>query len=242
VAAGVLKAALVPGIIRCEVVGGSIMVKDKGKPKPQIIPLPRGPYYYFDEFKALPVKRLQSSHGETYTAVRAVSLCRCGGSKGKPFCDGTHSSIGFSEKKETDGKLDKRKDYVGTRVVVHDNRGLCSHVGHCVNGSPRVFNRDARPWVDANGAEIEEIIATVKQCPSGALSYSIEAVEYRDQDREPMISVAKDGPYEVTGGIELLGVTWGEGASEEHYTLCRCGGSRNKPFCDGRHHEIEFKG
>jgi CDGSH-type Zn-finger protein len=53
--------------------------------------------------------------------------------------------------------------------------------------------------------------------------------------------VTDNGPYAVTGGIELLGVKMGEGASPEHYTLCRCGASKNKPFCDGSHWDAGFK-
>ena len=79
---------------------------------------------------------------------------------------------------------------------------------------------------------------------SGALSYSIDGVEYRDQnDRNPMVTVSKDGPYLITSGIELIGdnIQFGDGASKEHYTLCRCGASQNKPFCDGMHKAINFK-
>jgi hypothetical protein len=97
------------------------------------------------------------------------------------------------------------------------------------------------PWIDPDAAEIEAIIETIKKCPSGALSYSIDDVEYRDQEREPMITVTKDGPYAITGGVELMGQTLGEGASTEHYTLCRCGASRNKPFCSGQHWDTKFK-
>jgi CDGSH-type Zn-finger protein len=56
-----------------------------------------------------------------------------------------------------------------------------------------------------------------------------------------MITVTKNGPYAVVGGIESMGQIRGEGASTEHYTLCRCGGSKNKPFCSGRHWDIEFQ-
>jgi hypothetical protein len=79
------------------------------------------------------------------------------------------------------------------------------------------------------------------KCPSGALSYSIENIEYRDQEREPMVTVTDDGPYAITGAIELIGVTFGDGASKEHYTLCRCGASKNKPFCDGSHWSVGFR-
>ncbi len=50
----------------------------------------------------------------------------------------------------------------------------------------------------------------------------------------------RNGPYAVTGGIPLVGVEFGEGATQEHYTLCRCGASRNKPFCDGSHWKAGF--
>lgn len=97
-----------------------------------------------------------------------------------------------------------------------------------------------KPWIDPDGAEAEAIIETVRQCPSGALSYSIEDVEHRDQEREPTISVSKDGPYHVSGSIEPKDQAWGEGASQEHYTLCRCGASKNKPLCDGTHWQVKF--
>ena len=88
---------------------------------------------------------------------------------------------------------------------------------------------------------MQDIIDTVKKCPSGALSYSIGETEYRDQDRKPMITVSKDGPYKIEGAIELIDITFSNNASREHYTLCRCGASNNKPFCDGTHNESGFK-
>ena len=88
---------------------------------------------------------------------------------------------------------------------------------------------------------MQEIVATIRKCPSGALSYSIDGVEHRDQQREPAVTVTDHGPYAVTGGIELLGVAFGQEASREHYTLCRCGASKNKPFCDGSHWQVNFR-
>jgi hypothetical protein len=80
----------------------------------------------------------------------------------------------------------------------------------------------------------------VRRCPSGALSYSIDGVEHRDQERTAAITVTKDGPYGVTGGAEIAGTARGDGASMEHFSLCRCGASKNKPFCDGSHWDVEF--
>jgi hypothetical protein len=92
---------------------------------------------------------------------------------------------------------------------------------------------------------MQDIINTVRKCPSGALSYSIDGIEYRDpkEQRDPILTVLKNGPYYITGGIDLIGenIEFGEGASKEHYTLCRCGTSENKPFCDGTHRTINFK-
>ena len=91
------------------------------------------------------------------------------------------------------------------------------------------------PFIDATAASRDEIIATIGRCPSGALSYSVDGVEHRDRAGEPTVFVAPHGPYAISGGPELMDTQFGEGASKEHYTLCRCGGSKNKPFCDGTH-------
>jgi CDGSH-type Zn-finger protein len=208
---------------------------------PKLACLPNGPYYLLNDMTPTPVPNLCRANGETCASVRGVALCRCGGSKNKPFCDGTHGTSGFSDRKIADDAQNRRTNYVGKRITIHDNRGICAHAGFCTDRLKSVFRMRQEPWIDADGASVEEIIETVKKCPSGALSYSIDAVEHRDQEREPMVTITDDGPYAITGGIELLGVAFGEGASKEHYTLCRCGASKNKPFCDGSHWSAGFK-
>jgi hypothetical protein len=96
------------------------------------------------------------------------------------------------------------------------------------------------PWIDPDGAGVEKVIDVIKRCPSGALSYSVPEAEHSAPPREPGILVSKNGPYVVTGKTELVGEEFGEGASKQQYTLCRCGASKNKPFCDGAHWGIEF--
>lgn len=209
--------------------------------KPKIACLPNGPYYYFTDFTPHVVEGIQSSKSEPRSAVRGVALCRCGGSNNKPFCDGTHGKNGFTDKKLTDGSLNKRENYVGKKITIHDNRGICAHAGFCTDNLATVFSLKQEPWINPDGAAAEEIVSTIRKCPSGALSYSIDNVEHRDHNRKPMITASKDGPYYITGGIELVDQPRGEGASLEHYTLCRCGGSKNKPFCDGTHWHINFK-
>ena len=98
-----------------------------------------------------------------------------------------------------------------------------------------------KPWIDPDGAGIDAIVETIEACPSGALSYTINDEEHRDCDNPVAITLAKDGPYQVTGGIELQGIEFGEGVSREHFTLCRCGASKNKPFCDGSHYDAGFR-
>ena len=215
----------------------------EGRPRPRIVPIPDGPLGYVTDLEAKPVPGLVDETGRTCANQRSVSLCRCGASTNKPFCVGLHSTIGFSDRKETDGHLDQRIDYVGQEITIHDNRGICAHTGFCTRGLPGVFRLGTEPWIDPDAAPPEQIIETIKQCPSGALSYSVHGVEQRDPDRDPLVTVSKDGPYYLTGGIDVVGhANRAEGVSDEHATLCRCGSSKNKPFCDGTHWQIGFKG
>jgi CDGSH-type Zn-finger protein len=102
-----------------------------------------------------------------------------------------------------------------------------------------VFKLRQEPWIDPDGASVDEVIAAVRRCPSGALSYSVDGVEHRDLGGEPAIKFAPNGPYVCTGGCtveaDLL-----EGATLDHFDLCRCGKSTNKPFCSGAHWEHQF--
>ena len=138
--------------------------------------------------------------------------------------------------------MDKRVNYVVEKITIHDNRGICSHVGFCTDSLPSVFKLGEEPWIDPNCAEVEEIIEAINKCPSGALSYSIDGAEHRDQGREPMVLVFENGPHFITGGIEVVGHEPSAGeVSTEQCTLCRCGSSKNKPFCDRTHWRIGFK-
>ena len=209
--------------------------------KPKIACLPNGPYYLLNDMEAAPVANLRRASGEACAAVRGVAQCRCGGSKNKPFCDGTHGTNGFSDRNTADPADNKRRTYVGKGITIFDNRALCSHAGFCTDELAAVFRHREQPWIDPDGAAVEKIVAQISRCPSGALSYAIDGVEAEPAQRPPMVTVTNDGPYAVTGGIELLGVKLGDGASAEHYTLCRCGASKNKPFCDGSHWHVGFK-
>ncbi len=121
----------------------------------------------------------------------------------------------------------------------------------CTDRLATVFRTDAEPFVAPSGGRLDEIIRAVRDCPSGALSYAIDGTEAREQvdragTREPAIEVSKDGPYRITGQIDLVGPAGSregrsQGASLEHYALCRCGHSQNKPFCSGMHWYVQFR-
>jgi CDGSH-type Zn-finger protein/truncated hemoglobin YjbI len=196
-------------------------------------------------------ERLTDALGQAIPTRPQMALCRCGASQTKPFCDGTHAEVGFTDAKDPDRVPDRRERHVGQQVTILDNRGTCQHSGFCTDRLSTVFRLNAEPFVAPSGGRMDEIIRAVRDCPSGALSYAIDGHEARGQvdhggTREPAIEVSKDGPYRVTGAIALLGADGEDeqrnhGASREHYALCRCGHSQNKPFCSGMHWYVDFK-
>jgi len=201
--------------------------------KPSITPSPDGPYLVKD------LKNFANQKGLIETK-EMMALCRCGGSANKPYCDGTHSKIGFSSAKIAGAVEEIRENYLGKKITIHDNRGICAHAGLCTDGLASVFRLKEEPWIHPDAESVDEIIATIQKCPSGALSYSIDDIEHGDQNVEPSIFVAPNGPYVVSGEPDLVDTVQGEGASREHFTICRCGSSKNKPFCDGTHWGINF--
>jgi uncharacterized Fe-S cluster protein YjdI len=148
---------------------------------------------------------------------------------------------GFTDEKEEDRVPDKMDTYEGEKMTIHDNRGVCSHRGYCTDNAPNVFRMKTEPWIDPDTQEADETAKVIETCPSGALSYTRDGVLHKDLDREPAITVSKDGPYDVVGGPEFIDSGGNKPESSEHYTLCRCGKSKNNPFCSGQHWYVEFK-
>ena len=196
-------------------------------------------------------ERVRNWLGESIEVPPMAALCRCGLSKIKPFCDGAHAEAGFSGDKDPKRVEDRRDTYVGQQITILDNRGTCQHAGYCSDRLASAFRLDREPFVAPSGGRMDEIIRAVRDCPSGALSYALDGVEARDAvdrhgSREPAIEVTRDGPYRITGAFPLSDergrpVARNAGASPEHYALCRCGHSQNKPFCSGMHWYVDFK-
>jgi CDGSH-type Zn-finger protein len=186
--------------------------------------------------------------GERIAAPSVAALCRCGQSRSRPWCDGTHATIGFDDAKHVDRVPDRLDSYEARQFTILDNRGLCAHSARCTDALPTAFRARAEPFVAPAGARADDVLRAVQACPSGALGIALterRADELIDRLREPGIEVSKDGPYFVTGGVELTDEAGHEparpaGASKEHFSLCRCGQSKNKPFCSGAHWYADF--
>ncbi|MEE8401855.1 MAG: CDGSH iron-sulfur domain-containing protein [Candidatus Hydrothermarchaeaceae archaeon] len=193
----------------------------------------------YSPYMAVNLGDFKNSKGENLEAAPVVSLCRCGQSSRMPYCDGTHSKIGFVGEKEPGREPDRTVEYEGKDITILYNRGVCAANGACVKGLPDVF-KDEEPW-RPDSTSASEIIRTIEKCPSGALSYKVGGTRYERSDRSPAVKVAKNGPLEVVGGIVLHDDKGNTPECREHYTLCRCGGSDNRPFCDGTHLENDFR-
>ena len=216
-----------------------------GNLPPGIIAAKNGPYLVTN------VAAVRTPLGERLTLPPQLALCRCGASALKPFCDGTHATSGFTDDKDPKRVPDQRDTYLGEQVTIFDNRGICQHSGLCSDRLATAFRTKEEPFVAPSGARMDELVRAVRDCPSGALSLAFDQVEARDLadwhgTRDQEIEITQDGPYRVTGGLPLADsagadVPRAAGSSREHYALCRCGHSQNKPFCSGMHWYVDFR-
>jgi len=189
------------------------------------------------------LQKLTDSNDTEFENKEMIALCRCGASKSKPFCDGSHTDTGFSGKKEREEKFETN-EFKGKQITVLDNSGVCCHAGECVSGSPEVFfsRKEGKRISNPDNGDKENIVQTIRKCPSGALTYKIDNELFDEYFSDEEIFISKDGPLHVRGGVDLDDGSKDELNSKKHYTLCRCGASNNKPFCDGIHKMINFNG
>ena len=178
--------------------------------------------------------------GEPYATGGTARLCRCGRSNTKPFCDESHLD-GFdgTEVADRTPTAERRKSFPGSGLTLTDDITLCSRAGFCNDEVTDVWERMQTSADPAVRSRIEEIVA---RCPSGRLALAREDRAPVEPTFEPAIVVERDGPYWVRGGASVESAGGEPWETRNRMTLCRCGGSANKPFCDGTHEDIGFRG
>lgn len=139
------------------------------------------------------------------------------------------------------------KHYSNGKLTIVWKPDLCIHskkCWHAVEGLPAVFHPATRPWITPEQASNERIIEQVNKCPSGALSYFFNdaVAEKETVATEVIAEVMENGPLLVYGNINVKHADGTETHKTKTTAFCRCGASQNKPYCDGTHKKIDFKG
>jgi uncharacterized Fe-S cluster protein YjdI len=134
------------------------------------------------------------------------------------------------------------KEYATDEIVVEWEPRLCYHSRNCVRSLPEVFDETRRPWVTIDAATADEVETAVALCPSGALRTRRLGGEAREREQHLQICASADGPLLVSGGVTIVAANGDVLFEGERAALCRCGGSSNKPFCDGTHRTNGFRG
>jgi len=175
------------------------------------------------------------------------ALCRCGLSATKPFCDGTHAKAGFdgTETASSEPFAAQAKRLPGPELVLEDAEALCAFARFCDNHGG-IWENVAR----SNEPQIRErIVGEAQRCPSGRLVMRAHAQDAPalEPPLEPSLMLVEDpakecsGPIWVRGGIAIRSQNGTTYETRNRVTLCRCGASSNKPFCDGTHADTGFK-
>lgn len=131
------------------------------------------------------------------------------------------------------------KVYTAPGVAVSYDAPRCIHVRACVQGLPQVFEVSARPWIQPANADAEVVAEVVRRCPTGALHALLTAGEPEMPEHPTTVTPLPDGPLNIRGELRIVTP---QGAQREvRASLCRCGASSNKPFCDGTHSRVGWK-
>jgi len=183
--------------------------------------------------------------GKAFPAKDGTALCRCGLSKKKPYCDGSHAraDVDLKETATFEPMLDGATEIDGPRYSLTDNEAYCAFARFCDNGE-RIWNE-----IQMEGKTHEELaVYMAHQCPAGRLLVWDRAAGVPIENPLPVsLSLLEDPAQDVSGPLVLRGGIRVQSASGESYevrnrqALCRCGASSNKPFCDGTHASMGFK-
>ena len=133
-----------------------------------------------------------------------------------------------------------RKTYRGADIEVTFDLDQCVHVGECLRGNPSVFKLGRRPWVLPDAGRADDVAEVILRCPSGALQFRRVDGGAQETHDGTTVTPIRDGPLLVVGRIEVRR----EDDTIEvlpRATLCRCGASNHKPFCDNEHLRSGFK-
>lgn len=134
------------------------------------------------------------------------------------------------------------KEYSKDDLTIVWKPDACTHSKKCWKELLQVFDPRNRPWINLDGATSERIKKQVGSCPSGALSLKEEEVSSEENVDQTEVKCMQNGPLMVMGNVHI---TNSDGTTEERKKVtafCRCGASSNKPFCDGKHNDINFVG
>lgn len=136
----------------------------------------------------------------------------------------------------------KIHDYAGAAADVHWDERLCIHVGECSRASNNLFVGGRKPWCQPDCVSVKEVVDVVERCPSGALWYERkDGGENETAKGENVVTVIHNGPLFVKGNLQIDGAAEDMPGVRFRAALCRCGHSKNKPFCDGAHKEAGFQ-
>ncbi len=132
--------------------------------------------------------------------------------------------------------------YRGRSIVVGFNPERCTHVAECLNGLPDVFDNMRRPWIAPDAAPADKVAEVVLRCPTGALHFWRKDGGREESAPVPnTIVLAVDGPFYLSGDIRIV-LSGGETILQDtRLALCRCGQSKNRLWCDGRHFFADFQ-
>ncbi len=185
------------------------------------------------------------SEGENFEIKsNPIALCRCGCTKTPPFCDNSHHENNFdgTESASFEPILNNAVKYVGKNLILYDNENYCALARFCdANGS--IWNLIYEGSEEADN----EVKRQAALCPSGRLIIFDKNGNVIEPRLDKMISVLEDnglkisGPIYVQGGIKVVSENGESYEIRNRQTLCRCGKSKNKPFCDCTHKHVKFK-
>jgi len=183
--------------------------------------------------------------GEQYPLQDSYALCRCGESKNKPYCDGTHTTVKFNGTETASRKKYREiaEKITGAELDLTDAREFCASARFChlAEGTRLSIKNSNNPVSKKNG------IQSACNCPSGRLVvWDKKTKNPIEPEFEHSISLIEDPQAKVSGPIWLKGkipLKSGDGTkyeSRNRVTVCRCGKSNNKPYCDGSHIKVKF--